>query len=331
MDIPAAPPISDRLEAIGINQSVCRAFESRRDQSARRLEEFAHNLSAIPSVKEWKNLTVYAAGSHARGDASEHSDVDLWFLEDDCSSETAGTRRRNISTIQVMSAVIDLMNSHGFPQPSNDGEYLTVLSLKEVLTHLGNPPDDFLNHFTARMLLLLESKPLSGVNSYNRCLDAVISAYLRDYKHHAADFRPNFLVNDILRYWRTLCLNYEHRRNDPKEADKLKHKVKNFKLGFSRMLICFSAVALISSRPMTDKDGLIRVFSTTPLERLLVLGETVPTVAPKVADVICAYNWFLEKTAQPPESLEQLFSDSEQKRDAFSRSKEFGDKIYDLV
>jgi len=43
---------------------------------------------------------------------------------------------------------------------SNDGEFLRILYLEDMLEQLGGREDDYLNYFTARMLLLLESKPL---------------------------------------------------------------------------------------------------------------------------------------------------------------------------
>ena len=75
---------------------------------------------------------------------------------------------------------------------------------------LGSPEDDGLNAFTARMLLLLESRPVYNAERYRRILKAVIGFYYRDFSDHSEHFRPTFLINDILRFWRTLTLNYEH-------------------------------------------------------------------------------------------------------------------------
>src|SRR5438309_1594126 len=59
---------------------------------------------------------------------------------------------------------------------------------------------------------LLESQPLSDAAIYERLLEQIIGFYYRDFADHADDFLPIFLINDILRFWRTLTLNYEHHR-----------------------------------------------------------------------------------------------------------------------
>ncbi len=100
----------------------------------------------------------------------------------------------------------------GFPTFSGDGKYLEVLSVSEMEAVLGSPRDDSLNAFTARMLLLLESQPLDYEELYETLLKRIIGFYYRDFPDHEAEFVPVFLLNDILRFWRTLTLNYEHHR-----------------------------------------------------------------------------------------------------------------------
>ena len=102
-----------------------------------------------------------------------------------------------------------------FPDFSNDGEYLEVHYIDDILNNLGGPRDDFQNHFTARLLLLLESRPLYNESFYENVMKKIIYSYYRDYHDHEDSFSPIFLINDIIRFWRTLCLNYEHRRESP--------------------------------------------------------------------------------------------------------------------
>ena len=53
---------------------------------------------------------------------------------------------------------------------------------------------------------------------------------------------PTFLTNDILRLWRTFCVNYEARTERVPELEKAKGKLKNYKLKHSRLLTCYSAI-----------------------------------------------------------------------------------------
>ena len=98
------------------------------------------------------------------------------------------------------------------------------------------------------LLLLLESQPVYNEPLYEELLERVIESYYRDYHDHERTFRPIFLINDIIRFWRTLCLNYENRRNRPPEDGREQHKfhLDNFKLKFSRLLTCFSAIILLA-------------------------------------------------------------------------------------
>src|SRR5438034_11684593 len=94
------------------------------------------------------------------------------------------------------------------------------------------------------MLLLLESRPLCNKTSYDQVIKSIVDEYFRDYPDHKQSFRPTFLINDILRFWKTMCLNYENKRNVIKVDGEKKNKARlaNMKLKFSRRLICFSTV-----------------------------------------------------------------------------------------
>jgi len=79
-----------------------------------------------------------------------------------------------------------------FPPPSNDGQFLNIIPLSSILEHLGGMEDDYRNHFTARMLLLLESSPIYDGESYNDAIDAIIDSYFRDYEDHSEISTPLF-------------------------------------------------------------------------------------------------------------------------------------------
>ena len=181
------------------------------------------------------------------------------------------------------------------------------------------------------MLLLLESASVYGERTYDQAISAVVDAYLRDYKDHAKDFRPIFLANDILRYWKTVCLNYEHKRNQRKEAQKIKQKIRNFKLGYSRLLTCFATIALLSSFNHTNKSDIVAICHMTPIERLLALFEKQPAVGKSLVSALQLYHWFLEKTELPAEALEKYFSEKDNRITAFGNAKAFGDHIYQVV
>ena len=214
--------------------NTIRYLDKRRDFAKERLDILRVKINEISELKDrTSDLCIYASGSYGRLEASKHSDIDLFFLH-------VGSKSKNkISEIQktlIDSELIRITRELDFPEFSDDGRYLEIHYVDDVLEFLGGPLDDYSNSFTARMLLLLESQPVFGDSLFDKFIEKIISSYFRDYHDHVKDFRPIFLVNDIKRYWNTLCLNYEHRRNRPAKdpSIKIKNHVKNLKLKFSR-------------------------------------------------------------------------------------------------
>jgi len=87
--------------------------------------------------------------------------------------------------------------------------------------------------------------------------------YIRDGTGRQ-DYRPLFLLNDILRYWRTICLNYERTRHDSSKP----WWKKNLNLKFSRKLTVFSTVLAILIEHVDTFDKFAPFTEMTPMERL---------------------------------------------------------------
>lgn len=65
-----------------------------------------------------------------------------------------------------------------------------------------------------------------------------------------------FHANDILRPWRTFCVNYEARTSTDPPRQMAKRRLKNYKLKHSRLLTCYSGLlyllAMYSSKETVD-------------------------------------------------------------------------------
>ncbi|WP_159230577.1 nucleotidyltransferase domain-containing protein [Mycolicibacterium vanbaalenii] len=306
-------------------------FAQRATYSALRVEELRRRLSSRPETSALPGLTVFCAGSYARMEASEYSDIDLFFVYGDPDGASS---RSNIDEIRLFSAVIETANNMGFPAFSNDGQYLCTRECSSILEHMGSPADDSLNLFTLRMLLLLESKCLVGDGIFDDVQRRVVSAYYRDYPDHQATFEPWFLINDIGRFWKTLLLNYEHKRNQPPEHEiqKNKQKVRNFKLKYSRMTTCFATIAALASLENSpSEEQILQIVQRTPRERLDAVRVSLPQVAEKVRAVLDQYSWFLEQTAQTEEQLRSGFEDKKHRSERFERANNYGDAMFDLI
>lgn len=295
-----------------------------------RLDELKKRIKSKPEANAIDNFAIFCAGSYARQEASAYSDIDLFFLYGPHMKQEA---QSHIKEVCLFASVIDIANAMEFPEFSNDGQYLHTLSCDDILEHLGSPKDDELNFFTMRMLLLLESACVYGEEVFEGAQRAMISAYFRDYPDHQSSFEPWFLINDIGRFWKTLLLNYEHRRNQPATdvLQKNKQKVKNFKLKYSRMTTCFATIAALASLSEPTEAGIHSLVQKSPQQRLLSVAAALPEVSALVHEVLEKYAWFLEQTGQTEEQLRSGFEDKQHRTERFQRANEYGDAMFDLI
>ena len=217
----------------------------------RRQEDADGRLARVHDLlKERKDLfqdrkvVTYLAGSLGRGDVGEFSDLDLFLITTKPDSE-----RKWLEDLEILSFIVQTNERLGYGPFSNDGEYLKIYSFEKMLEALGAPQDDSENLFTARMLLLLEARCVCNQSLYDDIVDRILRHYFRDSRGKNT-FRPLFLLNDLLRYWRTLCLNYELIRDNPDRP----WRKKNINLKFSRMLTVFGTVLPLITKQIYDVD-----------------------------------------------------------------------------
>lgn len=308
-------------------------LERRRRETRTRLELLRKELDDADSIAAGR-ACVYATGSFARGEASGHSDLDLFIV----GLGTVEERQlRKLDETCLKAALIGVTRKFGIPDFSGDGEYLRHYTVDELVGSLGSAQDDATNTFTARLLLMLESHPLLGEETYDIAIDAVLSAYWRDYADHDQSFMPAFLANDVLRIWRTFCVNYEARTTTEPAEKKAKRKLKNYKLKHSRLLTCYSALAELLA--VFKQEGTVSpaaakaMIRRSPTERLEWL-KSYPgsTVAGACADALLAkYEQFLTETDASEQELVERFLDPETGRRLFAEAYAFGDQMFALL
>lgn len=233
---------------------------ARRQSSLEQLERLRGAFSG-EKVLASPDVTIFAAGSLGRLEAGGNSDLDIFVV-----ARQANLGR--LGEVRLLSKIADLNDQLGFPPFSDEMRYMKVYDSDQLIQNTGKPRDDSENSFTTRMLLLLESAPLINQELYYQLVGEVCDNYFRDNKGKK-DFRPLFLINDLLRYWRTLCLNYEQCRDDPAKP----WRKRNMNLRFSRLTTVFATVALLMvDRPVEARD-FIHHASLTPIERLAAAVE----------------------------------------------------------
>jgi len=316
-----------------VKSNIESVIDLREKYSIKRLNGLESRIKGLDVAKSFPGLTIVGAGSFARYEGSEHSDIDLFFF---CNKKKEKIKNPKTKEISLFGNLIELIKTENFPPFSSDSRFLEVLYLDDVKKTLGSPSDDHQNFFTARMLLILESKCLFNKRVYEDVVKKVISYYYKDYPRHSEVFYPTFLLNDISRYWKTLLLNYENKRvrigfGEP-DIEKVRHKIKNFKIKFSRMTTCFATISAIGSfnRVISESD-VFELVLKTPRERLKVVVDNMPSLSNDVARLLEEYSWFIEKTGLSSEDLEKDFSEKEKVDEFFKKANDYGKSFFKLL
>jgi len=303
-------------------------LERREQYSLEKIESLKSKLQSIKEATDFENLTIVGAGSFARLEGSEHSDIDLFFF---CNSKKDDIKSPRTKELSLFGKLIEVIKEEGFPPLSGDARFLQIMYMADISSSLGSPLDDHQNFFTARMLLLLESKCLYNDKAYSEAVRKIISLYYRDYPTHKKNFFPTFLLNDITRYWKTILLNYENKRNI-KDDQKIQHKIKNFKLKFSRLTTCFTMIAVIGSlKGNVTENDIYRLVNLTPVGRLNEIRSNIPELSNFIDEITNEYSEFIEMTGLSTKELERKFEEKEDRDILFEKAKIYGDSMYNLL
>ena len=244
---------------------------------------------ALPEKYKNYGVCIYACGSLGRLEFGSTSDLDAFYIVDTSRKDSAGDIFETDKEI-FFSEIRRISDKLDFPPPSKNGKYL-VFTPREDLFEIGSQEEDSKNSYTARMLLLLESKPLYNQQAYNKLIEDVVDQYFIDYPDHTNDFNPLYLINDIKRYWYTLCLNYENRRN--KNDDRAERYRKRLKLKFARRITCFSMLACLYRKGI-DKSYVVKCAKMTPFERFEMLAEGNGELTAVLEEIKQMYEHYLE-------------------------------------
>jgi hypothetical protein len=324
----------------------------REDFSKRRVEEFstalARELSDYDAEALGDHSCIYTTGSGGRLEMHSGSDLDVFLVRIEGSTS-------HIQAALLQSAVIRAMDSCRLPRPSQDGRFLTLHSAQEFIDLLGTPEDDERNKLTARMLLLLESRPIQGsVDGYIRLVGKVLEAYWDQSSKRVdtGDFLPIVLTNDIIRYWRILLLNHESNlREKSKKREKLglpiseterqstlDRRRSSYKLRFARCNTCFASLsyllALVKFRhPPVLMESVHEMVNLTPLERLAAVGKMTDDtgIRDNLERLRLLYAGFLEASAVNDDEMAKQLANDAWWQEHGSNAAAFMKGMFDLV
>ena len=244
-----------------------------REYSEDKVGALRKGMDAIFPVSS--NDIVLVCGSLARREAAGPSDVDCFLVSDD---QDGCERLEKIKeTVTVL----------GLQKPSPEGAFAKPGTRKAIIENIGGDEDSNTN-ITQRILVLLEGDWLFNERGFQDLRRGILRTYVKD--GIPDDQVALFLLNDIIRYWRTVCVDYEH-----KTTTKAKPKpwaIRNIKLVFSRKLIYASGLfSVASTADMAREKKITRLeelFDLRPLDRLVhVCG------AAETAEMLRSYEVFL--------------------------------------
>ncbi len=312
----------------------------RRSDTVARIANLRGRLKAAEALAKGK-ACVFATGSFGRRESSPHSDLDLFIVgkKDGVPGRDGkeGSLLNRLDEICIKADLIKATRDLHIPEFSGDGRYLTHYSVHEFTKTLGTPEDDVTNTFTARLLLVLESCPLLESTVYRAVTKEVVAAYWRDYKDHKSYFMPAFLANDILRLWRTFCVNYEARTERMPEEKKAKGKLKNYKLKHSRLLTCYSGLLYLlaiyrSQRTVSPTDAMDMI-NLTPTQRLewLLARRNLAHAHCAINKLLQQYERFLKTTNAEEKELIRRFMDKSISQSYMGAAYKFGDLVFDVL
>ena len=182
-------------------------------------------LSKLDLPKD--SISVACSGSFARREASPESDIDFFVIrksDTDASKEAAALSRIKEAIYQIVPRA-----------PAEGGAFGTFEVLSDIANNIGGDQDTN-TKITKRILLLLEGEWLYGQEIFNETVEKLLGRYIQPtITDHQLCL---FLLNDIIRYYRTICVDFEYKTFEAEKA----WGVRNIKLIFSRKLLYFSGI-----------------------------------------------------------------------------------------
>lgn len=170
---------------------------------ARQLTE--ERLQALEPLQKLSsdNTSIVVFGSFARGELTSGSDVD-WSLLVDGPSDP--------EHFQINQQVDGFLATLGLPRPGATETFGTLASSHELIHLIGGVRDTNQN-MTRRILLLLEARAITNPLVYERVVRQVLNRYIifgasTSWSLTPSTIVPRFLLNDIVRFWRTMAVDY---------------------------------------------------------------------------------------------------------------------------
>jgi hypothetical protein len=294
MKVPTpSDPILLLQNRVGLEWPAINKARKRSINTGKKIQEMLKGISSA-------DASLVAFGSLARKEWTAGSDVD-WTLLIDGQADP--------EHLLIAQDVAARFKKAKFDEPGATGIFGNMTFSHDLVQRIGGREDTNENT-TRRILLLQESVSLGKPEAHLRVLRLIISRYLNEdwgFKYGSLPMKvPRFLLNDFVRYWRTLTVDFvEKQRGQGGHGWALR----NAKLRMSRklifstgMLTCFSCELLnpqardeVVRRKATPamEEHLLNFMRNAPLEILAIFLLELKIGKKTAARLFSSYDAFL--------------------------------------
>jgi hypothetical protein len=299
-------PLEQLADASGVDfPNLRKARELTRDGLASRRE-------ALGSLESDDDIAIVLMGSWGRAEVTSGSDDDFMLL-------IRGDERTEVRPARSdVEAILDR-------PPGSQGIFGEPVSSTTIIEHIGLEADSNKN-LSRRMLLLLESAHATRQDIHDDVYAQLLDRYLDQSVKPQRP--PRFLLNDVIRYWRTMCVDFAGKEREGPE----KWGLRNAKLRTARKILFAGGLLPVLECESRTKDEMAEFLATQfrmpPVDRI-AMSFIKHRAIDQGARALTAYDEFLAilDDEDKRDHLNKLTRETAKHSDVFDEAARLGKEL----